>query len=358
MLPVVGIKDINIRIKQDQGFSYGIRKGVIHVPNLGHNLFSSYVAAQKHIYTLHMDTGCHLLEQGKVIMIGVVHNRMYRLSIEVIQPELASTALYATSTSFFGVPTISGSKQTLDTWHRRMAHVNHATIQKMASEGLVEGLILKGRNKSLCPRCAYSKQHKAPFLVNEHRERLKAPEDLIHTDLYKLMTVPSVGGALYFVLFKDDCSGFRVIECIKKKPETFGAFRRFVVQLKNETDNSIKILRSNPGIEYTNDSFTKFLDKEMIKQELTTPYTLEHNGLSERKNQTIMESIRSMLHAAKVHVKFWAEIAHTTVYTLNCTALRTTEGRTPYELWYKSKPSVSHLHIFGADMYVHVSNEL
>ena len=62
MLHVVGIGDIKIRIKQDQWFSYGVIKGVIHVPNHGRNLFSSYVAAQKQIYILHMDIGYHLLE--------------------------------------------------------------------------------------------------------------------------------------------------------------------------------------------------------------------------------------------------------------------------------------------------------
>ena len=47
MLTVVGIRDIVIRIKHDHGYSSDILKRVIHVPFLGRNLFSSYIAAQK-----------------------------------------------------------------------------------------------------------------------------------------------------------------------------------------------------------------------------------------------------------------------------------------------------------------------
>jgi len=159
----------------------------------------------------------------------------------------------------------------------------------MASQVIVHGLILSGRNKTFCPACAYGKQTRAHFPVDEHRQRAKSPGDLVDTDLCGPMSVRSVGGALYFVLFKDDHSGFRVIECIKNQPQTLEAFKRFVGQLKCETGNIVKILRSDCGTEYTSRSFVQYLDREMIKQELTTPYTPEQNGASERDNWTIVD---------------------------------------------------------------------
>jgi transposase InsO family protein len=42
------------------------------------------------------------------------------------------------------------------------------------------------------------------------------------------MSIPSIGGSRYFVLFKDDFSGFRVLECLKTKPEILSRFQRFV----------------------------------------------------------------------------------------------------------------------------------
>lgn len=61
MLHVAGIGDILIKIQQTNGYTFGILKDVAHVPNLGRNLFSSYVAAQKNIFTLHTNTGCQML---------------------------------------------------------------------------------------------------------------------------------------------------------------------------------------------------------------------------------------------------------------------------------------------------------
>jgi len=77
--------------------------------------------------------------------------------------------------------------------------------------------------------------------------------------------MPTVGGALYFVIFKDDCSGFRVIECLNTKPETLVAFQRFVAQLKRNTGNIVKIVRSDRGTAYTNKAFVKYLQDQDIK---------------------------------------------------------------------------------------------
>ena len=73
---------------------------------------------------------------------------------------------------------------------------------------------------------------------------------------------------------------------------------------------------------------------------------------------TIMEVVRSMIYSAIVHLHFWAKAAHTAVCTLNRTFTRTLIGRIPYEAWYKSKPYVSHLRIFGSEAYVHIPKEL
>jgi hypothetical protein len=42
----------------------------------------------------------------------------------------------------------------------------------------------------------------------------------------------------------------------------------------------------------------------------------------------------------------------TAVYILNRAPTHGLEGRTPYEVWYRKKPSVHHLHSFGCIAYV------
>ena len=68
MLLSVGSGNINIKIKTESGHTLGVLQNVIDVPNLGRNLFSSYIVAQKSIFTLHMANGCHLLDNGEIVM--------------------------------------------------------------------------------------------------------------------------------------------------------------------------------------------------------------------------------------------------------------------------------------------------
>jgi len=94
-LQVAGIGDIIIKIWINGSHTFGILKGVVHVPGLGRNLFSSYIAAQRKMYTLHMENGCQIVENDKAVMTGVIHCRMYRLLFESVPPPTPSMALIA-----------------------------------------------------------------------------------------------------------------------------------------------------------------------------------------------------------------------------------------------------------------------
>ena len=91
-----------------------------------------------------------------------------------------------------------------------------------------------------------------------------------------------------------------------------------------------------------------------IKRELTTPYNPQQNGVAERKNRTIMEATRAMLHDQDLPMHLWAEAAKTTVYVQNCTPHRVIENKTPKEVFSSKKPEVSHLRIIGCPVYIHI----
>jgi transposase InsO family protein len=54
-----------------------------------------------------------------------------------------------------------------------------------------------------------------------------------------------------------------------------------------------------------------------IKRELTTPYNLQQNGVVERKNITIMEDVKTMIHDQDLPMCLWAEATMTTAYVKN-----------------------------------------
>lgn len=81
----------------------------------------------------------------------------------------------------------------------------------------------------------------------------------------------------------------------------------FLVYFKNQTGNSIKTIRSDNGIEFTNHRVNTLLKNERIKHEYTVNYTPQQNGRAEKEFRTILESVRAML-AGSVSVKnFWAQ---------------------------------------------------
>lgn len=80
------------------------------------------------------------------------------------------------------------------------------------------------------------------------------------------MNQPTVNGARYFILFKDDATGFRVVNCMARKSEALRHFKQFADQLHRETNSHVRRLRSDRGAEYTSLAFREYLHREGIAQ--------------------------------------------------------------------------------------------
>ena len=139
------------------------------------------------------------------------------------------------------------------------------------------------------------------------------------------ISVPAVGGSVYFVTFKDDFSGYCVIHFIKQKSEVMALFQQYVQRIKVEFINPVITLRSDNGGEYIGKIFKSWLLENGIRDE-TVAYTPEQNGVAERINRTILESARSMMHFASLSLSLWAEACNTAVYLLNRAATKSVDG--------------------------------
>ena len=77
--------------------------------------------------------------------------------------------------------------------------------------------------------------------------------------------------------------------------------------------------------------FDRYLKKEGIEHQYTIPKMPEQNGVSERLNRTLVESIRSMLADSKLPHRFWAEALSTAAYLINRSPTRALDNMTPFE---------------------------
>ena len=75
--------------------------------------------------------------------------------------------------------------------------------------------------------------------------------------------------------------------------------------MENNRGKSIKSLRSDHGGEYLLGEFRQFLEDHGITSQLAIPGQPQQNGLAERRNQTLLEMIRSMMSYASLLVCFW-----------------------------------------------------
>ena len=78
---------------------------------------------------------------------------------------------------------------------------------------------------------------------------------------------------------------------------------------------------------------SKIYVKDQGLMDLSTPYNPQQNGIAERKNRTIMEATRAMLHDQDIPMHIWEEAARTTVYVHNRTPHRVLENKTPEEVF-------------------------
>ena len=112
------------------------------------------------------------------------------------------------------------------------------------------------------------------------------------------MTASSLGGYNYYVTFIDDHSRKTWIYFLKTKEseEVLSKFKEFKSQVENLSRKRIKTLRSDNGGEYASTEFNNFCKEAGIKRGLIVPYNLHQNWVAERKNRTIVEAAKAMIH--------------------------------------------------------------
>ncbi|KAM1427662.1 hypothetical protein ACFXTO_020187 [Malus domestica] len=199
-------------------------------------------------------------------------------------------------------------------WHLKLGHVNLDKIRKMSKDGYFRPL---GDDRmGTCECCLKGKMTKSPFTGKG--ERATEILGLIHTDY---------------------------------KSESFEKFKEFKNEVEKQTGKQIKTLRSDRGGEYLSNEFLDYLKECGIISQWTPPGTPQLNGVSERRNRTLMNMVRSMMSSADLPVTFWGYALYTAAYLLNRIPSKSVP-QTPYEIWHGRKPSLKHVKIWGCEAYV------
>ncbi|GJS20113.1 retrotransposon protein, putative, ty1-copia subclass [Tanacetum coccineum] len=96
--------------------------------------------------------------------------------------------------------------------------------------------------------------------------------------------------------------------------------------------------------EYISQEFKDYLKACGIVQQLTPPYTPQHNRVSERRNRTLLDMVRSMMNLTTLSLSFWDYALESATRILNMVPTKKVD-KTPYELWYGKVPNMSYLKV-------------
>lgn len=323
--PVRGIGTCTIKLKT--GISIQLT-GVLFVPGIKRNLLSISALEDNGYRVTFMDGKVKAWPKGLTFKqantIGRRQGCLYELNTDINQV------------------LVNDISNLNEVWHRRLGHLNYKTLSSM--ENLVNGLPkLKQYHSGACKGCALGKNTKGTF--QNSVSRTNEVLELIHSDLCGPMSVSSIGGCKYYIIFVDDFSRKTWIYFLKYKEseEVLSKFKDFKSITENLSGKKIKILRTDNGKEYTSEIFKQFCKEAGIKREYTVPYNPQQNGVAERKNRTIIEATKAMLLDQNLDTSLWAEASNTAVYIQNRCPHSHIENKTPEEAFTGTKPDISNL---------------
>jgi len=241
-------------------------------------------------------------------------------------------------------------------WHRILGHTNFNCLNKMCKNNLLDGIPEDlGTEYLKCAICIQNKMHNMPF----ENKRTKATDilEIIHTDVNGPHMTTGYKGEKYFVSFIDDYSKLCKVYCISSKNQVYDCLVQYINEIENLTGKRIKKVRCDNGREYLNSKFYQFAREKGIQINTCPPYVHELNGTAERFNRSIMDMARCLMAEAKVKRIFWPECVIAAAYLKNRILANTEEKKTPYEIFFKKKPNVRNLRLYGSKVFVRIPEQ-
>jgi Reverse transcriptase (RNA-dependent DNA polymerase)/Integrase core domain/GAG-pre-integrase domain len=244
---------------------------------------------------------------------------------------------------------------TLDLFHRRMGHISPSSARSLVQNKMVTGVKLDVSSLNatvFCESCVHAKATRKPIPKVREGERAKSFGDEIHSDLWGPAPVETKGGKRYYITFTDDATRLTHMFLLRAKSDAFDAYKKYDAWCQTQFDVRIKTLHSDRGGEFMGKEFVSYLKERGTKQKLTVHDSPAQNGVAERRNRTILERIRALLHASGLPRNLWGEAARHVIWLMNRTSTKAVEGKTPFEAVFEKKPNLKDVREWGERVYV------
>ncbi|KAL0537331.1 hypothetical protein IC582_026309 [Cucumis melo] len=113
----------------------------------------------------------------------------------------------------------------------------------------------------------------------------------------------------------------------------------------------MKVFRSDDGGEFCDNSLQSFFESKGISHQKSCPYTLEQNGIAERKHRHIVETAISLIFHSFIPLEFWPYAFSTAVFLINRMPSPSLHTLSPFENLFGNTPDLRHLKVFECACY-------
>ena len=227
------------------------------------------------------------------------------------------------------------------------------TIKDLARDERVTGLTITGGlefKTSDCESCQISKATRLTF--NDVSIRGTGPLEIVHSDVAGPVR-PSTSGMRYYVTIIDDFTRITLLRAMEKKSEVLGHLQKCITLLENALNTKVKVIRTDGGGEYSGERWNRWTQEKGLVHQITPAYTPQLNGVAERMNRTVKEMIAANLIGAKMGGEHWVFAMKWTEAMLMRTRVGS-DGKMPWEVLWKRRPSMEDVHPFGCEAWVRI----
>ena len=202
--------------------------GVLHIPNMERNLISIRKMSAVGVHTIFGKGKCKMFRGEMVLMRGVQCETLHNVLGSTITDRCNRSIVPEGENKVIDVP-----RENIILWHWRLEHIGEKGLQALQGKGMVEGMPNWKLEFDCCEHCLYGKQNRVKF-PSSIVSREKGILDLIHSDVFGPIPIPSLEGSLYYFSFINNFSRNMWLYLLKNKFEVFDKFKFLKALMENQ----------------------------------------------------------------------------------------------------------------------------
>ncbi|SRR5258708_3928968 len=217
----------------------------------------------------------------------------------------------------------------------------------------MDGAIDNDSSYTTCEVCAQANIHHSPFPQHSTNHATQLLQ-CIHCNICGPLPT-SYGNFTYFILFIDCHSRFISLFLMKSRSKAPQLFSQFQTAAEAFCKERITTLHVDNTLELVQGQMEAHCTTHGITYEKTVPDSPQQNGVAKWANCTICSMACTMLIDTDLRDFFWLfAVLIATHIKQRVPHVSLLPHTTPFELWYKCWPNLSHLHPFGTHCTVRI----